>query len=156
MSRRLRLAAGLAAGMLLAAACRDQPAPPPPRAGEKSATATPRATTEKSVTAAPVPGEKPPVAPAPPAPAPSVSAAKGSPEKGKQVWLGQCVACHNPDPTKDGTLGPAVKGASPVLLEARVVRGEYPPGYQPKRPTKVMPPRPDLAPSIPDLAAYLQ
>lgn len=85
-----------------------------------------------------------------------VSSVKGSPEKGKQLWLGQCVACHNPDPAKDGTLGPAVKGSSPSLLEARVVRGEYPPGYTPKRPTKVMPPRPDLAPSVPDLAAYLQ
>ena len=75
---------------------------------------------------------------------------------GQQIWLGQCVACHNPDPSKDGTLGPAVKGSSLALLEARVVRGEYPPGYKPKRPTKVMPPRPDLAPSMPDLAAYLQ
>jgi len=41
-------------------------------------------------------------------------------------------------------------------VEARVVRGEYPSGYTPKRPTKVMPPRPDLAPSVADLAAYLQ
>ena len=89
-------------------------------------------------------------------PAAAVTPPKGSAEKGKQVWLGQCVACHNPDPTKDGTLGPAVKGASLAVLEARVVRGEYPPGYKPKRPTKVMPPRPDLAPSVPDLAAYLQ
>jgi mono/diheme cytochrome c family protein len=137
--------------MLLVAACGDQPAAPP--AAEKSAASAP-APVEKS----PAPAEKAPVQPAAPAPAPTVSApaSKGSAEKGKQIWLGQCVACHNPDPTKDGTLGPAVKGTSPALLEARVLRGEYPPGYKPKRPTKVMPPRPDLAPSIPDLAAYLQ
>ena len=49
-----------------------------------------------------------------------------------------------------------MKGSSRELLEARVVQGNYPPGYTPKRPSKVMPPRPDLAPSIPDLAAYLQ
>lgn len=80
----------------------------------------------------------------------------GAPDKGRQVWLGQCIACHNSDPAKDGPLGPAVKGSSRALLEARVLRGEYPPGYTPKRPSKVMPARPDLAPSIPDLAAYLR
>jgi mono/diheme cytochrome c family protein len=83
-------------------------------------------------------------------------AAAGDPAKGKQVWLGQCVACHNVDPAKDGPIGPAVKGASKDLLEDRVLRGTYPPGYQPKRETKVMPPRPDLVASIPDLAAYLR
>ena len=143
MRRGVRRAAGLAAAMLVVAACGDQP--PPPEA--KSAPPAPAPSAS-----APAPAEKAP----PAAPVAAVAPSRGSAEKGKQVWLGQCVACHNPDPTKDGTLGPAVKGASPVLLEARVVRGEYPPGYQPKRPTKVMPPRPDLAPSIPDLAAYLQ
>jgi hypothetical protein len=53
-------------------------------------------------------------------------------------------------------VGPAVKGASRELLEAKVTRGEYPQGYSPKRPTKVMPPQPALAPDIPSLAAYLK
>jgi mono/diheme cytochrome c family protein len=102
-------------------------------------------------------GDPAPPPPAAPASAPGGAVATaGSAEKGKQIWLGQCIACHNPDPAKDGALGPAVKGSSRELLEARVVRGEYPLGYAPKRPTKVMPPRPDLAPSIPDLAAYLR
>ncbi len=86
----------------------------------------------------------------------AVRAAAGDPTKGQQIWLGQCVACHNPDPGKDGPIGPAVKGASKDLLEARVVHAAYPPGYKPKRETKVMPPRPDLVASIPDLAAYLR
>lgn len=86
----------------------------------------------------------------------SAVASAGSVEKGRQVWLGQCIACHNTDPARDGPLGPAVKGSSRELLEARVVKGTYPPGYTPKRPSKVMPARPDLSPSIPDLAAYLQ
>jgi len=83
-------------------------------------------------------------------------AAAGDPTKGRQIWLGQCVACHNADPAKDGPIGPAVKGASKELLAARVIQGTYPPGYKPKRETKVMPPRPDLVASIPDLAAYLR
>ena len=56
----------------------------------------------------------------------------------------------------DGPIGPAVKGATRELLEARVVRGTYPPGYTPKRNTTVMPPMPTLAPSVDDLAAYLR
>lgn len=102
-------------------------------------------------------GESPP---APAAPtggtSPGVTVTTGSADKGKETWLAQCIACHNPDPAKDGPLGPAVKGSSRELLEARVVQGTYPPGYTPKRPSRVMPPRPDLASSIPDLAAYLR
>ena len=89
-------------------------------------------------------------------PAPAAGAGSGGDsERGRQVWLAQCVACHNVDPAKDGPVGPAVKGASRELLDARVVQGTYPPGYKPKRDSKVMPPRPDLAPSVPDLTAFL-
>jgi mono/diheme cytochrome c family protein len=149
VSGRVGAATALAAAALLGVACGDQPAPPP--AGQKSG-----ATAPTPAETSPAPAARPSLEPAPAAPTAKASPRMGSAEKGKQVWLGQCVACHNPDPARDGTLGPAVKGASPALLEARVVRGEYPPGYQPKRPTKVMPPRPDLASSVPDLAAYLQ
>lgn len=76
--------------------------------------------------------------------------------RGRQVYLGQCTQCHNADPARDGAVGPAVKGLSPALLEAKVLRGEYPPGYRPKRPTKVMPPQPSLAADMAALAAYLK
>jgi mono/diheme cytochrome c family protein len=127
---------------LLLGGCGDQPASPPQETGSAPAPAN-----------APAPPNAPAAANVPASASPS--AAAGSAAKGKQVWLGQCIACHNPDPTKDGPVGPAVKGSSRDLLEARVVRGGYPAGYMPKRPTKVMPPRPDLAPSVSDLAAYL-
>jgi hypothetical protein len=42
------------------------------------------------------------------------------------------------------------------LLEARVLRGAYPPGYTPKRPSAVMQPMPQVASSLSDLAAYLR
>lgn len=76
--------------------------------------------------------------------------------RGKQVYLTECIACHNPDPARDGVLGPAIKGASQELLEARVLRAAYPPGYTPKRSTALMPAHPKLAPKIPDLAAFLR
>jgi mono/diheme cytochrome c family protein len=103
-------------------------------------------------------------APAPtataPGPAPPGSTqpqeAAGDSVRGRQVWLGQCVSCHNADPSKAGPVGPAVKGSSRALLEARVLHAAYPPGYKPKRDTKIMPPRPDLAAKVGDLAAYLR
>jgi mono/diheme cytochrome c family protein len=76
-------------------------------------------------------------------------------EQGRQVYLAQCTQCHATDPGQPGPVGPEVKGASRELLEAKVLRGAYPPGYRPKRPTSVMAPQPHLAPEIPALAAYL-
>lgn len=77
-------------------------------------------------------------------------------ERGRQVFLAQCTACHAPDPGKDGPLGPAVRGSSRALLEARLLRGTYPPGYPPKRPSAVMQPMPQVAASLDDLAAFLR
>jgi mono/diheme cytochrome c family protein len=77
-------------------------------------------------------------------------------ERGRQVYLAQCTACHASDPALPGPVGPPVKGVSEALLAAKIVRGTYPPGYTPKRPTAVMPVQPALAPDIPALAAYLQ
>ena len=77
-------------------------------------------------------------------------------ERGRQAYLANCSSCHSADPAQNGPLGPAVRGASRELIEARVLRGVYPPGYTPKRPSAVMQPMPHLAPSIDDLAAYLR
>ena len=84
-------------------------------------------------------------------------AGDGSPAaRGKQVYLSQCIACHNRDPSKNGPLGPAIKGSSRELLETRVLRGTYPPGYKPKRGSAIMKPMPQLAPAIDDLTAFLK
>jgi mono/diheme cytochrome c family protein len=77
-------------------------------------------------------------------------------ERGRAVFVSNCVACHNNDPSRDGPIGPAIKGSSKELLEARVLSTSYPPGYKPKRPTKVMPQFPFLKDEIPYLAAYLR
>jgi len=79
-----------------------------------------------------------------------------SAERGRQIYLSQCVSCHGPDPAQAGPIGPQIKGASKELLEAKVVSGTYPAGYTPKRPTRVMLPLPALAPDIPALADYLR
>ena len=76
--------------------------------------------------------------------------------EGKELYQNVCIACHNGDPNRDGALGPAIAGSSEELLLARVVRGEYPPDYLPKRPDSMSMPRfPQLEPQIPALTAYL-
>jgi len=77
-------------------------------------------------------------------------------QRGRALYLANCVACHNLDPSRDGPIGPALKGSSRELLEYRVLRTEYPPGYKPKRNTKLMPTFPYLKSEIPYLAAYLR
>ena len=76
-------------------------------------------------------------------------------ELGRRTYVANCTACHNPDPVKEGTLGPALAGSSLALVEARVLRAEYPPGYTPKRPSQLMPAQPYLKTDVPNLAAYL-
>ena len=77
-------------------------------------------------------------------------------ERGRQVYLSQCTQCHAPDPSQSGAVGPPIKGSSRELLEARILRASYPPGYKPKRSTHVMPAQPAVEPEIPALAAYLK
>jgi mono/diheme cytochrome c family protein len=75
--------------------------------------------------------------------------------KGRSVYLSQCIACHNTDPKKDGALGPSTFGASKELLTARLLTGDYPPGYTPKRPTKIMQPLPHLKDQLDALTTFL-
>jgi len=87
--------------------------------------------------------------------------AAGDAAKGQQIYLSVCIACHGPDPSKDGPLGPSITGSSKALIEARVMNGNaqydksYPKGYKPKRDTRLMTPFPHLKPNIDDLTAFL-
>lgn len=87
---------------------------------------------------------------------PTQTARAGDANRGRGIYLSNCAACHNSsDPSKDGPVGPAIKGSSRALLEARILKASYPPGYQPKRKTAMMPAQPYLKSTIPDLAAFL-
>lgn len=77
-------------------------------------------------------------------------------QRGKTLYTLHCAACHNPaDPKKDGGLGPAIAGSSLELLEARVLRGEYPAGYAPKRATRIMQKLPLVQDDVQALHAFL-
>lgn len=76
-------------------------------------------------------------------------------QKGRSVYVSNCLACHNADPALDGAIGPAIKGASLALLEAKVLTGTYPAGHSPKRATTVMTKFPQLKEQLPAIHAYL-
>lgn len=129
-------------------ACSDEPASAPSAAASGSAS---------SASSGSSPAAEVPVATDSPA-APAAVDTR-SPEEliaaGRSTYNANCIACHAMDPRSDGALGPAVAGASPELIAARVLRAEYPEGYAPKRETRVMVPLPHLEPKLPELAAYL-
>jgi mono/diheme cytochrome c family protein len=83
------------------------------------------------------------------------SRASGDPRRGRGIYAAYCIACHNSDPARDGPIGPAIAGSPRPLIEARILGAAYPPGYAPKRDTRIMPAMPHLKRAIPDLAAYL-
>ena len=135
----------LVVGLALWIGCSDEPAPPAANSGRSTA----------SGVSVPAPKESP--APSPQMPqVPEALSAEEMIEAGRSVYNANCIACHSLDPTKDGALGPAVAGASLGLLEARVLRAEYPDAYEPKRATRVMIALPHLEPRLPELAAYLE
>ena len=83
------------------------------------------------------------------------SAPRTEAQQGQTIYSLHCTACHNPNPKQDGSLGPALAGSSLDMLLARVMRGEYPPGYAPKRSTHIMQPLPLTEEEVKSLHAYL-
>ena len=75
--------------------------------------------------------------------------------RGRAVYMNVCIACHNGNPNQDGALGPAIAGSSLELIQAKVLRAEYPEGYEPKRAGIVMPKFEYLEEKLPDVAAFL-
>ena len=93
--------------------------------------------------------------PALPDPTPASASQQELAARGRSVYLANCIACHAPDPSQEGGLGPAVVGSSRELLEARILRAEYPPGYTPIKTTQMMIPLLHLEGEIDALFAYL-
>ncbi len=77
-------------------------------------------------------------------------------EKGRIVYMTNCVVCHNPNPNLSGSQGPPIAGSSRELIEDRVLHLSYPPGYKPKRTTHAMRAMPFLKNQIDNVAAFLQ
>jgi mono/diheme cytochrome c family protein len=77
------------------------------------------------------------------------------PQRGRIVYMTNCVICHNANPNLPGTQGPPIAGSPRELVYDRVMFLKYPPGYKPKRITHAMRALPQLANRIDDLTAFL-
>ncbi len=133
----------VAAAMMMASGCSDElagEAAPPTADPSTPLSAFPSPTTSGLSAAEAAPDTR--------SPAELIAAGRGT-------YNANCIACHSMDPRQDGALGPAVAGASPELIDARVMRAAYPVGYVPKRETKVMVPLPHLKAKLPEITAYL-
>jgi len=75
--------------------------------------------------------------------------------RGRQIYMSNCVVCHNADPNLPGSQGPPIAGSSRALVEARVLHLSYPPGYTPKRTTHAMRAFPQLAGHLDEITAFL-
>ena len=78
--------------------------------------------------------------------------------RGQGTFATFCATCHNyRDPFSAGVQGPPIARSSLKLLQAKVLRGEYPDGYTPKRPGPItMPVQKNLNQRMGDLYAFLQ
>ncbi len=76
-------------------------------------------------------------------------------DRGRAVYLSNCIACHNPDPSQNGAIGPAIANSGQELIEARVMYAKYPDGYKPKRESAQMPAFPELKNDLPAIHAFL-
>jgi len=86
---------------------------------------------------------------------PAVTDQQALVKRGSSIYQTACISCHSFDAAGVGPIGPPVMGASRLLLETKILRGEYPAGYTPKRETKIMVPMPHLKKEIDALTAYL-
>jgi mono/diheme cytochrome c family protein len=76
-------------------------------------------------------------------------------QRGRIVYMTNCVLCHNADPNLPGSQGPPIAGSSRELVYDRVMFLKYPVGYTPKQDTHTMRALPQLSNRIDDLTAFL-
>ena len=76
-------------------------------------------------------------------------------QRGRIVYMTNCVLCHNADPNLPGSQGPPIAGSSRELVFDRVMFLKYPIGYTPKQATHTMRALPQLSNRIDDLTAFL-
>ena len=80
--------------------------------------------------------------------------------KGRRLYLSNCIQCHNRDPNLKGSIGPEMIDAPLEVMTSKVMTGKYPeklpPGFVPKRKTRAMRPIPKLKNDIPAIWHYVQ
>jgi mono/diheme cytochrome c family protein len=81
-------------------------------------------------------------------------------DRGKRIYMSNCIQCHNRDPNLKGSIGPEMVDAPLTVMTSKVMTGKYPAplpaGYVPKRKTSAMRALPRLQKDIPAIHAWVQ
>ena len=81
-------------------------------------------------------------------------------DKGKRLYMANCIQCHNRDPNLKGSVGPEMIDAPLEVMTSKVMTGVYPdvlpPGFVPKRKSRAMRKIPKLQKDIPAIHAWVQ
>jgi len=81
-------------------------------------------------------------------------------EKGRKLYVANCLRCHNKDPNIKGSIGPEVVDAPLEVMYSKIMTGKYPDplpkGFVPKRRSRAMQAIPRLKNDIPAIWAYVQ
>jgi mono/diheme cytochrome c family protein len=81
-------------------------------------------------------------------------------EKGKKLYISNCIRCHNKDPNLKGSIGPEIVDAPLEVMYSKIMTGKYPQplpkGFVPKRKSSAMAKIPKLKNDIPSIWAYVQ
>jgi mono/diheme cytochrome c family protein len=81
-------------------------------------------------------------------------------DKGRRLYISNCISCHNKDPNVKGPIGPEIIDAPLEIMTAKIMTGKYPDllpeGFKPKRTTKLMRPITKLKDDIPAIYEYVQ
>ena len=90
----------------------------------------------------------------------SFSADQETIDRGRRLYLSNCIQCHNRDPNLNGSIGPVMVDAPLSVMTSMVMTGKYPEvlpeGFVPKRKTSAMRKITKLAKDIPAIHAYVQ
>ncbi len=81
-------------------------------------------------------------------------------EKGRRVYVANCLRCHNIDPNETGSMGPQIVDAPYEVMYSKIMTGKYPDplpvGFVPKRTSRVMKPMQGLKVDIPAIFEYVK
>ena len=89
-----------------------------------------------------------------------LSADQASVDKGRRLYLSNCIQCHNKDPNLKGSIGPEMVDAPLSIMTSKIMTGAYPAvlpaGFVPKRKSKAMKKIPKLEKDIPAIYDWVQ